>query len=87
MTDNISEYDRQKIFGENLRRFREEAGLTQKQLAEQLGVYQQQIRKYEHADQQPRAVFAYQMSICLGVNIERLFLTEEEWQEKRKENK
>ena len=44
--DSISKSDIDKIFGKILRKFRKKSGLTQEQLAEQLGISLKYISNY-----------------------------------------
>ena len=46
--DSISKSDIDKIFGKILRKFRKKSGLTQEQLAEQLGISLKYISRIEN---------------------------------------
>ena len=48
--DSISKSDIDKIFGKILRKFRKKSGLTQKQLAEQLGISLKYISRIENGN-------------------------------------
>ena len=52
--------------GENIRNARKAAGITQKQLADMLGVYQKDVSRWENNELTPNAVtFA---KICKSIN-------------------
>jgi putative transcriptional regulator len=62
----------------NVRRFREECGLTQKELGEHVGVSRQAINAIETGKFDPSIWLAYDLSQFFGVSIEELFLFKEE---------
>lgn len=62
----------------NVRRFREELGLTQKELGEHVGVSRQAINAIETGKFDPSIWLAYDLSQFLGVSIEVLFLFKKE---------
>ena len=62
----------------NVRRFREEFGLTQKELGEHVGVSRQAINAIETGKFDPSIWLAYDLSQFFGVSIEELFLFKEE---------
>lgn len=71
------------LLGETLKVRREERGLDQAALAEQLGVTQQSISRWEHGRALPRPQRVRQLAEVLGLDVERLhraagYLPEEE---------
>lgn len=63
-----------KLVGDNLRRLRREASLTQMQLAEQAGVSYQQIQKYEKATDRMSASMLWQCAVILKVPVQAFFM-------------
>lgn len=59
---NLSE----NIIGENIKKARKAAGLTQKELAERLQVYQKDISRWESGERTPSAVIL--KKICKELN-------------------
>ena len=55
-----------------IKAWREHLGITQKELAERLGVSQAAIAKFEHADARPRIATIRKISAALGLNEEQL---------------
>ena len=55
--------------GENIKRIRKEKGLTQKQLAEMLGVTQQMIGTYENNKRTPKLDTALKIAKALDVDV------------------
>jgi transcriptional regulator with XRE-family HTH domain len=71
------------LLGETLRLRREERGLDQAELAEQLGVTQQSVSRWEHGKALPRPQRVRQLAELLGLDVGRLhraagYLPEEE---------
>jgi len=62
----------------NVRRLREEHGLTQKELGERVGVSRQAINAIEKGKFDPSIWLAYDLARFFGVSIEALFLFQEE---------
>lgn len=62
----------------HVRRFREEVGLTQKELGERVGVSRQAINAVETGKFDPSLWLAYDLARFFGVSIEALFLFKEE---------
>ena len=58
----------------NVKRLREERGLTQKELGESVGVSRQAINAIETGKFDPSIWLAYDLSQFFGVSIEELFL-------------
>lgn len=63
--------------GKHLARLRKEAGLTQRQLANLLGICQSNIAFWETSDKPPRAELLPQIAKILGVSVEYLLNLEE----------
>lgn len=59
-----------------IRTYREKAGLTQQQLADAVEVRRETISHLEKGRYNPSLVLAFQISRCLGIPIETLFLYE-----------
>ncbi len=59
--------DMRKLVGRNLRRIRQEKGLTQEQLAERSGFSQQYISGLETGHRNPTIVTIYELAQILGV--------------------
>ncbi|MEA4896305.1 MAG: helix-turn-helix transcriptional regulator [Oscillospiraceae bacterium] len=60
-----------------VRAFREEHGLTQKELGERLGVSRQAINAIETGRFDPSIWLAYDLARLFGISIESLFLFRE----------
>lgn len=61
----------------NVRRFREKSGLTQKELGEKVGVSRQAINAIENGKFDPSIRLAYYLAKFFDVAIEQLFIFEE----------
>ena len=74
--------------GERLKSFRKAAGLSQKELATQIGVSFQQIQKYESGGNRIAAGRLWQLSDILKVKMQRFFEEDEKkkWEENIKIN-
>ena len=59
-------------FPENVKMYRERAGLSQKELAEMVGVGQQMIAKYEEGSKIPNVFNAVQLAKALQTTCEKL---------------
>ena len=59
--------DMRKLVGRNVKRIRQEKGLTQEQLAEISGFSQQYISGLEQGRRNPTIVSIYELSTALGV--------------------
>ncbi len=57
---------------ENIRKFRRERGMTQKQLGEKCGMYESQIRKYELGTANPKIDTIKKIADVLNISIDRL---------------
>lgn len=60
--------------GEKIRQLREQAGLTQKQLAEAVGVDQSAVARWESGENHPTAERIMQIADVLGCNPGDLFV-------------
>ena len=59
-------------FKENLKRLRQEHGMTQLQLGNAVGVYDRTIQKYETGQMVPKTEVAIKLAKVLEVSIEQL---------------
>jgi transcriptional regulator with XRE-family HTH domain len=59
--------DMRKLVGRNVKRIRQEKGLTQEQLAERSGFSQQYISGLEQGRRNPTIVSIYELATALGV--------------------
>jgi len=62
----------------NLRLLREEAGLSQKQLADRIGVSQQSINKYENHNVEPDIATLMRMADCFSTSVDYIIGYSEE---------
>ena len=60
------------IFAENLRKLREERGLSQKQLGERMFVGQSTVARWESGTRLPDAAMTLRLAGCLGVDVDTL---------------
>lgn len=60
--------DMRKLVGRNVRRIRQENGLTQEQFADCSGFSQQYISGLENGQRNPTVVTVYELAQALGVN-------------------
>jgi transcriptional regulator with XRE-family HTH domain len=60
--------DMRKLVGRNVKRVRQEKGLTQEQLAERSGFSQQYISGLEQGRRNPTIVTLYELALALGVD-------------------
>lgn len=60
--------DMRKLVGRNVKRIRQEKGLTQEQLAEVSGFSQQYISGLEQGRRNPTVVSIYELATALGVS-------------------
>lgn len=58
---------------ENIRKFRTEAGYTQEQLAEMLGVSSQAVSKWERSETYPDGALLVPLANALGASLDELF--------------
>lgn len=59
-------------FGERLAVLRKEAGLTQAQLSQQIGISQRMLSHYEHCSEYPYSGVLCDLSKVLGVSADEL---------------
>ena len=60
--------DMRKLVGRNVKRIRQEKGLTQEQLAELSGFRQQYISGLEQGRRNPTVVSLYELATALGIS-------------------
>jgi transcriptional regulator with XRE-family HTH domain len=60
--------DMRKLVGKNVKRVREQSGLTQEQLAEASGFSQQYISSLEQGQRNPTIITVYEIAQALGVS-------------------
>ena len=65
-------------FAENLKRLREKTGMTQNDLAVDVGVSQTMIAQYERGMKLPNIVTGVQLAKILGTTVEKLVEQEKE---------
>ena len=70
---------RRKILADNIGRLRYEAGYSQQQFANMLGIQKAQLQRYEWNKHEPKLPLVYRMADRLRVDIRQLIMTEEEW--------
>ena len=58
--------------GENIRKAREEAGITQVQLAEKLSVQQMVISRWENGNRTPNAITFGKICAALGASADKI---------------
>jgi transcriptional regulator with XRE-family HTH domain len=69
--------DMRKLVGRNVKRVRQEKGLTQEQLAELSGFSQQYISGLEQGRRNPTVVTLYELATALGVSHMKLMRSAE----------
>lgn len=62
------------LFAENLRKLREERGLSQKQLGTQMFVNHSTIARWENGTRLPDAAMILRLARCLGVDVNTLLM-------------
>ena len=62
------------LFAENLRKLREEKGLSQKQLGNQMFVNHSTIARWENGTRLPDAAMILRLARCLGVDVNTLLM-------------
>jgi transcriptional regulator with XRE-family HTH domain len=70
--------DMRKLVGRNVKRIRQEKGLTQEQLAELSGFSQQYISGLEQGRRNPTIVSLYELATALGVSHTELVRSAED---------
>ncbi|HJZ16772.1 MAG TPA: helix-turn-helix transcriptional regulator [Stellaceae bacterium] len=71
--------DMRKLVGRNVKRIRQDRGLTQEELAERSGFSQQYISGLEQGRRNPTIVSIYELATALGVSHMELVRPTEEW--------
>lgn len=71
--------DMRRIVGENVKRARTAAGMTQEQLAERSGFSQQYLSGLESGKRNPTIVTVYEIAVALGVPHLALLDPEASW--------
>ena len=61
------------LFARTLRKLREEKGLSQKQLGQQMFVNHSTVARWENASRLPDAAMICRLAKCLGVDVNELF--------------
>lgn len=64
------------LFAENLRKLREDRGLSQKQLGEQMFVGQSTVARWENGTRLPDAAMIPRLARCLGVDDSKVILAD-----------
>lgn len=67
--------DMRKLVGRNVKRIRQEKGLTQEQFADKSGFSQQYVSSLEHGRRNPTIITIYELSQALGVSHLELVAT------------
>jgi transcriptional regulator with XRE-family HTH domain len=70
--------DMRKLVGRNVKRIRQDTGLTQEELAERSGFSQQYISGLEQGRRNPTIVSIYELATALGVSHMELVRPTEE---------
>jgi transcriptional regulator with XRE-family HTH domain len=70
--------DMRRLVGNNVKRFRIEAGLTQEQFAERSGFSQQYVSNLERGQSNPTVVTLFELATALGVSHVALVEPDEE---------
>lgn len=79
MMHKVIDKERLKILADNIKRFRTEQGITQKELAKYVGVTELEIVYYEVCVLEPSATVVWNIAERLNVNLFRLFMDDCEW--------
>jgi transcriptional regulator with XRE-family HTH domain len=70
--DDITEERRKMNIHENIKNARKAAGVTQKELAEKIGVYQKDISRWENGERTPGVDALASICRALGVSADKL---------------
>lgn len=62
----------ENIFGANLKRIRDEKGMSQGDLAKAVGICRTDISKWENGKRYPQLIWVYEIADKLGVSVEDL---------------
>ena len=63
------------IFGENLKRIREEKGISQDELARRIHICRESVSKWETGKASPQLKWVYEIAVALNVNPTELVRT------------
>ena len=74
-----TEKKRHEVLGANVKRFREEQGITIEELAKYVGKYDRDIRHFEEGFYDLPACVIYDIAEYLNVSLYRLFMDDGEW--------
>lgn len=66
------------VFGDNFRKIRQEAGLSQKEVAKKLGIYQSNVSDWENDISRPEYERLIQLTKLYGCTIAELLGIEED---------
>ena len=66
------------VFGDNFRKMRQEAGLSQKEVAKKLGIYQSNVSDWENDISRPEYERLIQLTKLYGCTIAELLGIEED---------
>lgn len=61
-----------KTFGENLRRIRDQLGLSQEEVAERVGISNKYLSELENGKRSVRLIWAFRLARALGKNLDDL---------------
>ena len=71
--DNVTRDGIKKTIGENLKKLRKKAGLTQEELADRIDSRGEHISKIERGLVEPKIIMIYHICVVLGVTGNELF--------------
>ena len=71
--DNLSKAEQLKIFGNNLKRLREQSGITKKAVSDAVGIVPQQYYRYEDGASEPGVILATKLAKFYDVDVQNLF--------------
>ena len=74
VNEKLSKEEKLKIFGNNLRKLREHAGLTKKAVSSAVGIIPQQYYRYEDGISEPGVIMASKLASLYGVDVQDLFV-------------
>ena len=60
-------------FGKNLKRYRKDAGLTQEQLAEKIGIHPTYVGKLEIGKSNPSTIMLFKITRALKIKLPDIF--------------
>ena len=71
--DNVTRDGIKKTIGENLKKLRKKAGLTQEELADRIDSRGEHISKIERGLVEPKIIMIYHICVVLGITVNELF--------------